>query len=1137
LDGGVLVAEGGSLDLAAGSVLGAGTLSGPGRMTWTGASMQEAVLIIQTQSVLSITGGADKLIAGGRVENYGRVNWSAGRLLGTSGAVVTNHAGGLFDAQADGQLLWGGSGAGPTLHNMAGGTLLKSGGTNATVFVSFALRNGGRLEVASGALSLNGNHALLDGSVIAGGGLVRVDGGTLVVSGQMTVGPGVEPGRFALAGGSLMGDATWTGNGEFDWGPAGLVNSGGAGETMRIAPGFRMNVVGTGDHLQAGGHVLVNQGTIRWIGNSRLVAVGGSVLRNEGLFDGQGDGSLVWGGSGAAGTFVNTGVLRKSAGEGAMTFANTVLLNSGEIQVQSGTVDWNGTHTLSSGTVLSGAGAGRLVGGTLRLDGGVLVAEGGSLDLAAGSVLGAGTLAGDGRATWIGGTLQGVLRIEAGCTLRVVGGADKNLDGAILENVGRIQWSEGRIVGAAGAQIRNLLGGVLELEGDKSFVWGGSGAVPTLRNSGALSLGMSPAVFSLVGAFEQSESGILTVGIGGPTPGPQSYQLRISGTGSLGGVLSVRPFAAFVPTDGQRFSIATFGSRNGTFASLIGEGIDVVAEYRPNELVLVAGSGVTAGQPPRITTQPRGQTVALGAGFTLGVTVTGDPPLRYQWRLNGVNLPGATGATLVVANAQVIHAGNYTVAVENAFGATESEPARIALELPALPMTNQFNARVVVREPARTGQSSNVGATREPGEPNHARKPGAKSVWIAWSPPADGIATVSTAGSAFDTLLAVYTGDSVAALTEVAGDDDSGGFFTSRVGFNATAGTVYNVAVDGLAGAEGSLVLSWSLEVTTDSIPRIVAQPQDQAVGLGGTAVFTVAAQGLDLAYQWFFNGSAIPGATSSSLTRPNVQPADLGAYVVRLSTPGRTIDSLPVRLELTTEPAGAGGPTSSDDKFADVFSGGSPPLGLQQESGDRAIRRPGASVARGFTGTQIFSTTGSTKELGEPNHCGVSGGVSRWFSYEALADGTLSVATDGSDFDTVLAIYSAPRAQLANLELVACDRDSGLDGRDSRVSFLAAAGTVYYVAVDGVNGASGTVQLAYRLETALQLTHPAWTGSAFAFRLVAAPGRLYTIQTSSNALDWTSMLSTNPVAGVTEIVDTNLAFDDLRFYRARLGP
>ncbi|TYR37211.1 hypothetical protein FY036_00125, partial [Mesorhizobium microcysteis] len=69
--------------------------------------------------------------------------------------------------------------------------------------------------------------------------------------------------------------------------------------------------------------------------------------------------------------------------------------------------------------------------------------------------------------------------------------------------------------------------------------------------------------------------------------------------------------------------------------------------------------------------------------------------------------------------------------------------------------------------------------------------------------------TISTVGSSFDTVLAVYTGNSVSALTLVASNNDiSGTVRESRVTFNATAGTLYRFAIAGVGNASGSIKIN-----------------------------------------------------------------------------------------------------------------------------------------------------------------------------------------------------------------------------------------------------------------------------------------------------------------------------------------
>ena len=146
----------------------------------------------------------------------------------------------------------------------------------------------------------------------------------------------------------------------------------------------------------------------------------------------------------------------------------------------------------------------------------------------------------------------------------------------------------------------------------------------------------------------------------------------------------------------------------------------------------------------------------------------------------------------------------------------------VTSETCAPPANDAFAGQVIS---GRSGSVSgtNIGATKQAGEPNHAAgNVGGPSIWYSWTAPASGSYTFRTAGSSsssdqLDTLLALYTGASVAGLTLVGSNDDVGpGDFTSRVGPLAlTGGVTYRVAVDGYRGvgfpaATGLVTLTWS---------------------------------------------------------------------------------------------------------------------------------------------------------------------------------------------------------------------------------------------------------------------------------------------------------------------------------------
>ncbi|MSU49492.1 MAG: hypothetical protein EXS37_10465 [Opitutus sp.] len=89
---------------------------------------------------------------------------------------------------------------------------------------------------------------------------------------------------------------------------------------------------------------------------------------------------------------------------------------------------------------------------------------------------------------------------------------------------------------------------------------------------------------------------------------------------------------------------------------------------------------------PVITAEPVGAIVNVGERVTLTVGATGSAPL-YQWRKDGVEIAGATNATLTLAPAQVGQSGGYSVLVANSGGTASSRIAAVAvnpLNLPAM---------------------------------------------------------------------------------------------------------------------------------------------------------------------------------------------------------------------------------------------------------------------------------------------------------------------------------------------------------------------------------------------------------------------------------------------------------------------
>lgn len=233
---------------------------------------------------------------------------------------------------------------------------------------------------------------------------------------------------------------------------------------------------------------------------------------------------------------------------------------------------------------------------------------------------------------------------------------------------------------------------------------------------------------------------------------------------------------------------------------------------------------------------------------------------------------------------------------------------------------------------------TNVAASKEPLEPDHAGNAGGRSVWYTWTAPGDGsIPQLAIRLFAdFDTLLGVYTGASVDTLTEVAANDDLG-FGSSVVSFATTPGTTYRIAIDGFAGKSGR--------------------------------------------FEFLRNEAAV------------------------------------------------------NDNFAD------------------AIVLAGAAGSRSGDNAR-----GGTLEPGEQDR--FQTGASVWYSWTPPADGTYKLATVGSRFDTVLAVYEG--SSLETLELLRINDDDPDRGCCSSWVPLvdAQATTTYMIQVTPLNGVGGVLAL-----------------------------------------------------------------------------
>ena len=415
----------------------------------------------------------------------------------------------------------------------------------------------------------------------------------------------------------------------------------------------------------------------------------------------------------------------------------------------------------------------------------------------------------------------------------------------------------------------------------------------------------------------------------------------------------------------------------------------------------------------------------------------------------------------------------YQIAVDG-YGEEQGQIALSVVQAAGAAVANDAFANAETLAGTSTSATgSNYDATAQAGEPPHAGQTAAKSIWWKWTAPANGVCTVDTIGSAFDTVLAVYTGSSFSSLTSAASDDQSGGSNTSKVSFNATNGVTYFIAVDGRSGVGGALVLN--LEFNSQGKPA--NDDFSNAIALAGSSA-NGSANSVGASAE---SGEPAHGRTTASKSLWwTWTAAESGP--VRISTTGSAFDtvlavytgtSIYSLLEIASNDDANGSRQSAVEFEAvpgityriavDGYDGDSGAVALAVTQSDTPLNDNFATAQALTTADYDFaSASGSsrkaTAEPGEPAHAGSKAALSLWWTWTAPHSGSVTIATAGSSFDTVLAVYTG--ASMNSLAEVASNDDYGGENTSS-VTFQAVGGTTYRIAMDGFNGRSGKYELA----------------------------------------------------------------------------
>jgi hypothetical protein len=323
------------------------------------------------------------------------------------------------------------------------------------------------------------------------------------------------------------------------------------------------------------------------------------------------------------------------------------------------------------------------------------------------------------------------------------------------------------------------------------------------------------------------------VGVGVTTG--QGFSLEVAASGS-------EPLSYQWRKDGVAIEGATEATYSVGSAQLSDTGpYDCVVSNGAGEVISnVAVVNVTAAaQPPAVTEDPADATVNEGDDVVVSATVTGTGPLSYQWRKDGVDIEGATGASLTLEEIQLSDAGSYTVFVSNAQGSTESGAGTLTVNPVIAPTITQAPAAVTVTE----GEAVSLSVSASGTEPfsyqwrrNGLPVAGATeaSLELTDTDPAD--------SGSYDVVVSNYKGSVTSAAATV---------------------TV------------NPIIIAPAITMAPQSVAVTEGQPVELSVGASGTAPFT---------YQWRQDGVEIAGAVSATLSINAAGLSSAGDYDVVVS-------------------------------------------------------------------------------------------------------------------------------------------------------------------------------------------------------------------------------------------------------------
>jgi len=185
-----------------------------------------------------------------------------------------------------------------------------------------------------------------------------------------------------------------------------------------------------------------------------------------------------------------------------------------------------------------------------------------------------------------------------------------------------------------------------------------------------------PTLDTLTNITVNMNSAAQTISLSGITSGStnESQILKVTATSSKGTLIPTPKISYTSPnkTGTLTFKPAYNATGSATITVTVNDG-------GASNNVISRSFTIAVVNPsmPQITQQPTNVVALTNSSVSMSVVVSGKAPFKYQWKYNGVNITGATKATLTLNAVKTSQSGGYAVQISNAYGAVNSVTAQL----------------------------------------------------------------------------------------------------------------------------------------------------------------------------------------------------------------------------------------------------------------------------------------------------------------------------------------------------------------------------------------------------------------------------------------------------------------------------